>query len=70
MRERHKRASDVWLTEEQAKDMVMLAHARVEKAPSYEKQFKKAMRRGFFRIPCPCDLRISESLASMDLQLP
>lgn len=59
--------SDVWLSHGDAKDLLSSGQKKVEKMPSYEKQFRKGLARGFFLIECDCTSR--SSLEKPDVEM-
>ncbi len=67
---RYRRDSDVFLTEDEARALIEIGASKVKKAPSYEKQFKKGMNRGFFADDCRCTLRTTLELGRVDLYHP
>ena len=63
---RSQRASDVWLSENDAGVVVQAGYDKVQRAPSYETTFKKGMARGFFVRDCTCALRSSLHRGTLD----
>jgi len=62
---KYQKDSDVWLTKEEAEALVDIGHKKVLKDASYEHQFNKGLKRGYFSQDCDCDLRSSLERAKM-----
>lgn len=62
--------SDVWLTQDEAKALLEKGQAKVEKMPSYEKQFRKGLTRGFFLTECDCTSRSSLEKPDVEIHYP
>lgn len=50
------RPQDRFLTKEEADVVLQEARAKVERAPSYERAYKKLLRRGYVEVDCPCEI--------------
>lgn len=47
---------DIVLEKKEAEQVVNEAFEKVEKAPSYQRQFEALLKRGFVKIDCQCKL--------------
>jgi uncharacterized protein YfcZ (UPF0381/DUF406 family) len=65
-----KRASDVYLNQEQTKQLLSDLAEKAQKAPSHEKRLAKVYSRGFALITCRCPMYHTVDLGQVKLFTP